>query len=71
MGHCFFKAYWMGTHKYCSYQESSSWMISSMHMTGVLQKVIENNRIKIDAVKYDGKWGEVDSEDDLGIYKYD
>jgi len=44
---------------------------NSMHMTGVLQKVIENNRIKIDAVKYDGKWGEVDSEDDLGIYKYD
>ena len=44
---------------------------NSMHMTCVLQKVSENNRIKIDAVKYDGKWGEVESEDDLGIYKYD
>jgi choline kinase len=36
-----------------------------MHMTGTLQKVIEAGRIAITAVPYTGKWGEVDSAEDL------
>ena len=36
-----------------------------MHMTGTLQKVIEARRIAITAVPYNGKWGEVDSAEDL------
>lgn len=39
-----------------------------MHMTGTLQKVIEAGRIKIAAVPYSGKWGEVDAVDDLRLY---
>jgi choline kinase len=36
-----------------------------MHMTGTLQRVIEERRIPIEAIPYDGDWGEVDSEEDL------
>ena len=39
-----------------------------MHMTGTLQKVIEAGRLKVEAIAYDGAWGEVDNEDDLGVY---
>ena len=40
-----------------------------MHMTGTLQKVIEEGRIPVRAVPYAGEWGEVDSEDDLKVYE--
>lgn len=36
-----------------------------IHMTGTLQKVIEAGQIAIAAVPYTGKWGEVDSAEDL------
>ena len=36
-----------------------------MHMTGTLQKVIDAGRVVIDAISYDGVWGEIDSEEDL------
>ncbi len=39
-----------------------------LHMTGVLQHVIEAGRIAVAAVRYDGSWGEVDSPDDLLAY---
>ncbi len=39
-----------------------------MHMTGTLQKVIENGRIPIAALAYEGAWGEVDSQEDLQHY---
>lgn len=40
-----------------------------MHMTGTLQKVIDNHRIQISAIPYLGNWGEIDSADDLRIYQ--
>lgn len=40
-----------------------------MHMTGTLQKVIDAGRITIAAVSYTGKWGEVDSAEDLASYQ--
>jgi len=40
-----------------------------MHMTGTLQKVIDASNLKIEAISYSGKWGEVDSESDLLRYK--
>ncbi|WP_166424977.1 phosphocholine cytidylyltransferase family protein [Paraglaciecola sp. 20A4] len=40
-----------------------------MHMTGALQKVIESKVLAIKAVPYLGRWGEVDSEDDLACYQ--
>jgi len=40
-----------------------------MHMTGTLQKVIEEGRVPIAALPYHEPWGEVDSEDDLAAYE--
>lgn len=39
-----------------------------MHMTGTLQKVIDAKFMPIEAVPYEGEWGEVDSEEDLISY---
>ena len=39
-----------------------------MHMTGTLQKVIHAGRVAIAAIPYAGKWGEVDSAEDLAVY---
>jgi choline kinase len=40
-----------------------------IHMTGILQMVIESARLKVKAVKYNHSWGEVDSEYDLNFYE--
>jgi L-glutamine-phosphate cytidylyltransferase len=39
-----------------------------IHMTDMLQKIIEKERLKVTAVPYQGEWGEVDSEEDLACY---
>lgn len=39
-----------------------------MHMTGILQKVIEAGKIPVMAVPYIGEWGEIDSASDLESY---
>ena len=41
----------------------------SMHMTATLQKVILANRIYISVIPYLGKWGEVDTINDLKLYQ--
>jgi len=41
----------------------------AIHMTGILQKVIEAGRVSIAAVPYHGEWGEIDSADDLALYQ--
>jgi choline kinase len=40
-----------------------------IHMTGILQRVIEANYLTILAVPYLGEWGEIDSADDLNAYQ--
>ena len=40
-----------------------------MHMTGTLQRVIDAGKLPIEAVPYQGEWGEVDSAEDLGAYQ--
>jgi len=40
-----------------------------MHMTGTLQRVIEADRIAIEAIPYELSWGEVDSAEDLMAYQ--
>lgn len=40
-----------------------------MHMTGTLQRVIEESRIAIAAIPYELAWGEVDSAEDLMGYQ--
>jgi L-glutamine-phosphate cytidylyltransferase len=42
--------------------------MNKLHMTSVLQKVIEAGRVNIAAVPYTGEWGEVDSAEDLAGY---
>jgi choline kinase len=42
-----------------------------MHMTGTLQKIIEEEKIQIEAIQYKGLWGEVDTSEDLLHYKFD
>jgi len=39
-----------------------------IHMTCVLQKIIESGKVSINAMSYDGEWGEVDSVKDLEAY---
>lgn len=46
----------------------SSEMLDRMHMTGTLQKIIEEGRVPVAVVSYCGPWGEVDSADDLAAY---
>lgn len=41
----------------------------SIHMTGLLQKIIEEQSEVIQAIPYDGEWGEIDSQDDLVSYE--
>jgi L-glutamine-phosphate cytidylyltransferase len=40
-----------------------------MHMTGTLQKIVESTISTIETVPYFGRWGEVDSEEDLVCYQ--
>lgn len=44
-------------------------LCDKMHMTGTLQKVIDAGRTAITAIPYSGVWGEIDSEDDLSVYR--
>lgn len=39
-----------------------------LHMTGTLQKIIENDGLPISVIPYSSNWGEVDTEDDLKLY---
>lgn len=39
-----------------------------MHMTGTLQRVIDESHVAISAFPYYGEWGEIDSESDLSSY---
>ncbi len=41
----------------------------SMHMTGTLQKLIENKQVEIKAVPYHGAWGEFDSQEDVNLIR--
>jgi choline kinase len=40
-----------------------------MHMTGMLQMIIDAGRLRVEAVEYIGAWGEVDSGNDLQFYE--
>lgn len=40
----------------------------TMHMTGILQRVVAAGRVPVRALPYAGIWGEVDSPTDLGFY---
>lgn len=40
----------------------------NMHMTGTLQRVIEAGCIRVIGLPYSGRWGEVDSAEDLAAY---
>lgn len=40
-----------------------------MHMTGTLQKIVNEGRIPIAALPYAGHWGEVDRAEDLMVYE--
>jgi len=39
-----------------------------MHMTGTLQALLRQHSLAIAALPYDGRWGEIDSADDLAAY---
>ena len=39
-----------------------------IHMTWVLKKIIESGKVSINAISYNGEWGEVDSVKDLEAY---
>jgi len=41
-----------------------------MHMTGTLQMLLDRSSVPVMATSYEGKWGEVDTEEDLRWYAY-
>lgn len=41
----------------------------NLHVTGLLQKLITERRIAVDAIPYNGDWGEIDSSSDLRAYQ--
>jgi L-glutamine-phosphate cytidylyltransferase len=41
----------------------------TIHMTGILQKIIDAGRMAVCAVRYDSSWGEIDSPRDLIHYE--
>lgn len=46
----------------------SSQDCDKIHMTGILQKVIEEKRMSVAALPYQGIWGEIDSAEDLEVF---
>ncbi|MFQ1717602.1 phosphocholine cytidylyltransferase family protein [Aeromonas veronii] len=46
-----------------------SMMQDNMHMTGTLNAMIQQNNIKVRAFPYEGRWGEIDSPEDLACYE--
>ncbi|WP_421218459.1 phosphocholine cytidylyltransferase family protein [Aeromonas jandaei] len=44
-------------------------MQDNMHMTGTLNAMIQQNNIKVRAFPYEGRWGEIDSPEDLACYE--
>lgn len=42
----------------------------NIHMTAILQKIVEARNIKITAIPYIGEWGEIDSRHDLELYSF-
>ena len=40
----------------------------SLHVTGLLQKVVDAGNINVTAIAYEGEWGEVDNVSDLEVY---
>ena len=49
--------------------ELSSVERDNIHMTGMLQRVLEAGKLSITALAYSGEWGEVDSLNDLLLYE--
>jgi L-glutamine-phosphate cytidylyltransferase len=46
----------------------SSAIRDNIHMTAILQKIVEARNINITAIPYTGEWGEIDSRYDLELY---
>ena len=40
-----------------------------IQMTNLLQRILISGRLRIEAVPFDGVWGEVDSKSDLDLYE--
>lgn len=40
-----------------------------MHMTGILQMIIESRRVPVQALPFQGIWGEIDNPKDLKVYE--
>jgi choline kinase len=49
--------------------ELSEDVVDSMHMTGILQKVIAAGQVPVQGIPFEGLWGEIDSPTDLDFYK--
>ena len=43
-------------------------IFDTMHITAMLQRIIDIGNLKIKAIPYNGVWGEIDSEEDLYCY---
>tara|TARA_B100000575_G_scaffold271666_1_gene253147 strand:+ start:682 stop:1398 length:717 start_codon:yes stop_codon:yes gene_type:complete len=57
---------WMEVLRICKALTSAEF--DRLHMTWVLQKIVETGRLSIHALSYSGEWGEVDSIKDWQLY---
>lgn len=57
---------WMEVRRICTALTSVEF--DRIHMTWVLQKIIESGKVSINALPYNGEWGEVDTATDLEAY---
>jgi L-glutamine-phosphate cytidylyltransferase len=57
---------WMEVLRICTALTSVEF--DRIHMTWVLQKIIESGKVSINALPYNGEWGEVDTAKDLEAY---
>lgn len=55
-------------HMHRLYQDLPPEQRQSIHMTGLLQKVIDHGAVAVQAVPYEGSWGEADNESDISFY---
>lgn len=51
------------------YSAMSRTEADNLHLTGALQRIIADGNISLRAIPYTETWGEIDSEEDLGIYQ--
>lgn len=52
----------------CVYEGLQAFEQNDLHLTQLLQRVVEGGSVRVQAIPYTASWGEVDSPQDLSVY---